>query len=126
KKEEATVIFIGDDRADDPAGLLYYLMRVFPDTSRRSVRIHAQPPAAALAWESDRSIPLVIVTAETTTPENVRRLRSYVSGGGTLVYVATRAGRAQTLAALTDDSPWVIEAADTPREVLLSARAFDH
>src|SRR5438046_9818356 len=66
------------------------------------------------------------MTAETTTAETVRRLRNYVHGGGTLVYVATRAGRAQTLAALTDDSPWVIEEAAIPRDVLLSEIAFDH
>ena len=47
KKEEATVLFVGDDRADDPSGLLYYVMRVFPDTLRRSVRILPRTPAGA-------------------------------------------------------------------------------
>src|SRR5205085_1497151 len=35
RQEEATVLYLGTDAADDPAGLLYYLQRVFPDTPRR-------------------------------------------------------------------------------------------
>ncbi len=90
KKEEATVLFVGDDKADDPAGLLYYLIRVFPDTSRRSVHVTPRPPGSPLAWESDRTLPLVILTAE-TSPENARRLREYVKGGGTLAGCAGQA-----------------------------------
>src|SRR5439155_8899849 len=99
KKEEATVLFVGTDQADDPAGLLYYLLRVFPDGARRSVRIDARQPAGTLALEPDRPLPLVIVAAETSRA-NALELRKYIQDGGTLVYVPAGPGRAETLAAL--------------------------
>ena len=38
RREEKTVLYIGTDRADDHAGLLYYLERVFVDTPRRTIQ----------------------------------------------------------------------------------------
>ncbi|MGP0067313.1 MAG: BatA domain-containing protein [Isosphaeraceae bacterium] len=125
KKEEANVLFVGDDRPDDPAGLLYYVMRVFPETSRRSVKVQPRPPRSPLSWESDRTLPLVILDAE-TTPENARRLKAYVEGGGTLLDVVSGAGQADTLATLAGTSPRSIAEAGPPPDVLLSEIAFDH
>ena len=34
-REEATLLFLGTDAADDPAGLLYYLERVLTETPGR-------------------------------------------------------------------------------------------
>jgi hypothetical protein len=126
RADETPVLYVGADKDDDPAGLLYYLLRVFPDTSRRRVRILARPPATALAWDSDRSLPLVIVAAEITHAENIRRLREYVRGGGTLVYVVAGPGRSETLAAMADAPPRVLEEAVIPRDVMLGEIAFDH
>jgi hypothetical protein len=125
KKEEATVLFVGDDRPDDPDGLLYYVMRVFPDTARRSVKVVPLPPGSPLAWESDRTVPLIILDRE-TTPENARRLREYVNGGGTLLDVLTRPGRAETLATLAASSPRSIDEAGPPYDLMLGEIAFDH
>jgi len=125
RREDATVLYVGPDRADDPAGLLYYLERVFLDTPRRSVRIVAQLPGAVLAWEPDRPPPLVVLTAE-TTPENIRRLQQYVKDGGTLLYVVTAPGRAGTLAALAGVPPWNVEEAAPGRDAMLGEIAFDH
>src|SRR5262249_39659664 len=52
RTEETTVLYIGTDRADDPAGLLYYLQRVFPETLRRRVHVRSHLPSAPLAWDS--------------------------------------------------------------------------
>jgi len=125
RREDATVLYVGPDRADDHAGLLYYLERVFLDTPRRSVRILGQLPGAVLAWEPDHPPPLVVLTAE-TTPENSRRLQQYVKDGGTLLYVVTAPGRAGTLAALAGVPPWVIEESAPVRDVMLGEIAFDH
>ena len=35
-RDESTVVYVGTDAADDPAGLLYYLQRVFQDTPSRT------------------------------------------------------------------------------------------
>ncbi len=125
KKEEATVLFVGDDQADDPNGLLYYLLRVFPDTARRSVRVVPRPPGRLLAWESDRTLPLVILTAE-TTPENARRLKEYVQGGGTLLDVLARPGKAETLARIVETAPPDVQEPLNSRDLMLGEIAFDH
>jgi len=38
-RDESTVVYVGTDAADDPAGLLYYLQRVFQDTPSRTVHV---------------------------------------------------------------------------------------
>ncbi len=124
-RDEATVVYLGPDAAEDPAGLLYYLHRVFQDTPRRSVRVVAQAPGVPLAWEQGRPPPLVVLAAETTA-ENAGRLKDYVRGGGTLLVVLTAPGRAATLAALADAPPRDIEEATVPRDVMLGQIAFDH
>ncbi len=125
KKEEATVLFVGDDRPDDPDGLLYYVMRVFPDTARRSVKVVPRPSGSPLAWESDRTLPLVFLEAETTS-ENVRRLRAYVKDGGTLLYVMTKTGLDKTLAELAETPAPLIEEAGAPHDQMLREISFDN
>jgi hypothetical protein len=125
RKEEATVLYVGKDGADDPAGLLYYLERVFQDTPRRSVRVVAMLPAATLNLESERTVPLVILTTETSA-ENAHRLQQYVRGGGTLLAVLAAPGPAGTLASLADVSPWDVEEGAVGRDLLFGEIAFDH
>jgi hypothetical protein len=125
RRDEATVVYVGNDGPDDPAGLLYYLQRVFPDTPRRSVRVVPASPASALTWESKSPPPLIILSTETTA-ENVRRLQDYVRVGGTLLVVVAAPGRAETLAAIAGASPQDVEDAKVARDVLLGEIAFDH
>jgi hypothetical protein len=124
-KEEATVLFIGDDRADDPDGLLYYLTRVFIDTPRRTVKVVPRPLSASVALDPANSTPLVILTSD-TSPENARRLREHAKAGSTLLYVATRPGNGQTLAALLDTAARPIEESSSQRDALIGEIAFDH
>jgi hypothetical protein len=125
RKAELTVLYVGTDKPGDTGGLLYYLMRVFPGTARRSIQILAQPPSAALGWESDRSLPLIILAAETGR-ENTSRLQKYLRGGGTVVFVMTPPARGETLAALADVPPPAVAEAAIRRDVMLGEIAFDH
>jgi hypothetical protein len=124
-RDDATVLYVGGDAADDPNGLFYYLDRVFQETSRRSVRVVASSPAVAVSWGSERPPPLVVLTAETTA-ENVARLRDYLRGGGTLLDVITAPGRAAALAGLVDAEPRDVEEASVGRDVMIGEVAFDH
>jgi hypothetical protein len=125
KPEDLTVLYAGSDGAGDPAGLLYYLERVFLDTPRRSVRVRAQKPGELLAWEPDRPPPLIVLAAE-TTQENIGRLKGYVAGGGTLLYVITAPERGGTLGALAGTSTGNVEEAAPARDQMLGEIAFDH
>jgi hypothetical protein len=124
-REDATVLYAGDDRADDQSGLRYYLERVFLDTPGRRVSIVAQQPSAVLTWEPDRPPSLIVLGAETTTA-NIRRLHQYVSDGGTLLYVLTAPERAGTFAALTGAPAGNVEDLAPSRDVMLGEIAFDH
>src|SRR5262249_22491372 len=116
---------LGADSPQDPAGLLYYLNRVFLDTSRRKVAVVPSSPSSALLWEPARRPQLVVVSTE-TTPANARLLADYLQGGGTVLFVVTASGRAETLGALAQVPPWTIEEAQLARDVMLGEIAFEH
>jgi hypothetical protein len=125
RPEEVKALFVGADRPDDAAGLLYYLERVFVAAQGRTVSVVPTTPSAALDLEPVRSIPLVVMTAE-TTPANRSRLTKYLEAGGTVLYVVSRPGRADTLGALAgSDAPMAQEVAPRP-DVMLREIAFDH
>lgn len=126
RRDEKAVYYIGSDQAADTSGLLYYLERVFLDTSEQTVRVIAAPPRAELAWKTpDRSVPLVVVTTE-TTPANARRLREYVLGGGTVLWVPVAPGRAETLANVAGVSTFDVAETAGATDVMLREIAFDH
>ncbi|MGO9471403.1 MAG: BatA domain-containing protein [Isosphaeraceae bacterium] len=125
RRDEKTVYYVGKDQAADTAGLLYYLERVFLDTSEQTVRVIAAPPGTELKWDSDRSVPLVIVTIE-TAPANARRLEQYARGGGTVLWVPTAPGRAETLATVAGVSTFDVDPAAGRGDVMLRDIKFDH
>jgi hypothetical protein len=125
RRDEKTVYYIGKDTAADATGLRYYLDRVFVDTGDVTVGVVALLPDAKLDWASDRSIPLVIITAE-TTPANVRRLREYASGGGTVFWVPVSAGQVESLATVAGVAPFSVEETPAGTDVMLREIAFDH
>jgi hypothetical protein len=124
RAEESVVLYVGGDSADDPAGLLYYLERVYQDTPLRTVRVLPMWPSKPLELESVPSLTLVIVTTE-TAPENIRGLHDFVRKGGTLLYVVVAPGKATTLASLADAAPWDVEEAVVENYVMLGSIAFD-
>ena len=125
RHEESTVLYIGKGPADDPAELLYYLERVFSATPQRAVEILAVSPSAPLSMDDPRNTPLVIIAAETTS-ENAGKLRKYLTGGGTVLFVATGPGTSETLAGLADRPQIKLAEAEVKRDVMLGEVAFDH
>ena len=125
RKDESAVIFVGADAPEDPSGLLYYLMRVFPETPGRTIRVATRTSAAPLAIETEKSVPLVVLASE-TTPENAARLRAYLKAGGTVLAVLGGPGRPETLASLAEVDPFDVAEAQGERDVMLREVAFDH
>ncbi len=95
---------------------------------RRTRHVSIATPPTALDWRSIRNDPppLVVLAAE-TTPQNVRRLREYVRGGGTVLYVVTAPGPGRDAR-----RPWRVSPPVTSRkrpsrrDVMLGEIAFDH
>ena len=124
-KESAAVLYVGRDAPDDPAGLSYYLNRVFEDTPRRTVKVESRSPAAPLAIEPGRSVPLIVLAAETSAG-NAAFLRQFAKDGGTVLAVVTAAGKAPTLSALADAPAVDVEDSPGRGDAMLSEIAFDH
>jgi hypothetical protein len=126
RRDEKTVYYVGKDQAADTSGLLYYVERVFLDTTDQTVRVIAAPSTADLAWTApDRSIPLVIIASE-PAPANARRLRDYAQGGGTVLWVPVNPGRAAALAAVAGVAAFDIDEPPRGSDVMLREIAFDH
>jgi Aerotolerance regulator N-terminal/von Willebrand factor type A domain len=124
RREEQSVLFVGPGSTDDHAGLLYYLKRVFVDTPRRVIHIISHPPDKPLKIEGASSVPLIIVTADTGA-ENAQALSEYIRGGGTVLYVVTAPGRAETLGTLAGVPSASLEESNA-RDVMLGEIKFDH
>ncbi len=124
-KESATVLYVGRDAADDPAGLSYYLNRVFEDTPRRIVKVESRAPDAPLTIEPGRSVPLIVLAAETSAG-NVAFLRQYAKEGGTVVDVVTVPGKAQSLSTLANAQAFDVDDSPGRGDAMLSEIAFDH
>jgi hypothetical protein len=126
RRDETTVYYVGKDQTADPSGPLYYLERVFMDTSEQTVRVVAVSPSGEWSWTaSGRSVPLVVVTAE-TTPANALRLKDYAEGGGTILCVPLAVGRAETLATVAGVPTFDITETAGRTDVMLREIAFDH
>ena len=106
-------------------GLRYYLERAVPNTPRRIVHVVSKKPSETVTWEPDRSLPLIVLTTETTA-ENIGRLQKYMRDGGTVLDVVTAAGPSTTLAALAGAPAAKVDEAIVKRDVLLGEIAFDH
>jgi hypothetical protein len=124
-KREATVLYVGDDAADDAGGLLYFLERVFQETPRRSVRVQRADPSEALELQPAGSMPLVVLAAPTSA-ENVEQLKRYADAGGTVLVVLRTPEQATTLAALGGGSETPVTEAKAGGDVMLGEIAFDH
>ena len=126
-RESAAVLYVGRDAPDDPAGLAYYLNRVFEDTPRRTVQVESRSPAAPLEIEPGRSVPLIVLAAETSA-RNVAFLRQFANDGGTVLAVVTAAGKAPSLSALAAAPGVDMDVEDSPGQgdAMLSEIAFDH
>jgi len=123
-RAEALVVCLGGGEAADPAGLLYYLERVFADTPRRRVRVKALDPAGDVDWGP--VAPSLVVLGSEAAPGVVARLREYLRGGGTVLAVVAGPGRVESVAALAGVEPWeAVEPAPGP-DLMLGEVAFDH
>jgi hypothetical protein len=124
-KEPATVLYVGPDASDDPSGLCYFLKRVFEDMPRRAVKVESRSPATALVVGPGLVVPLIVLSAETSSG-NAAFLRRFMKDGGTVLTVLTAPGKAPTLSALADAPELNVEDSLSKVDEMWSEIAFDH
>jgi hypothetical protein len=125
RREGATVVAIAEGAEDDPAGLPYYLGRVYRDIPGREIRVRVSSPGEALVLDPKEPVPLVVLGAETSAG-NLGRLKEYAGGGGTLLVVLASAAQGKALAELIGAPAGEAREAAVKRDVMLGEVAFDH
>ena len=125
EEDEATVLYLGNDAADDPEGLLYYLDRVFLDHPRRDVRVRRVDPAEPLKIEGDESVPLAVIARE-PIPDTADQIAELVRGGGTALYVLNDPGPATSLESLMGIDLGDLPEANVDGDAMLGSIDFGH
>ncbi len=123
-RDEANVVALTNDAADDPSGSLYYLMRVFQDDPKRGVKVNAIATSASLSLDP-RAVSLAVVLGETNA-ENGSRLREYARAGGTVFAVVNGPGSLATVATIAGVAPFEAAESSNNRDMMLGEIAFEH
>ena len=124
-QSEISVVFIGADAANDPAGLRYYLERALTDGAMRAMIFKAVWPGEELKLESPTITPLVVVAAEPTA-EQAESLLRHVEAGGTVLWVVQSAEPSATFAKLLGAADVRIDEATVNNYTMLGQIAFNH
>jgi hypothetical protein len=126
RKQQATLLYVGSDAADDPQGLLYYLRLAVGSDPLRQVEI--RPLAAGEEPQpAGTPAPQLVVISRPVEPAQQEALRAYVERGGLLVLVPRDADAAGLLSAFLEDVQ-VADAAGRPTKdyLLLGQIDFSH
>lgn len=122
---QRTIVYIGDEPADDPSSCRFFVERAFPDDVRRKVRVIAQAPNAASPSISLDEADLVIVL-DTLSSERLPRVQQFVQEGGTLVYVLSAKADPASVAAFFDGRDILTGEAGIDGFTLLEGLDFRH
>lgn len=126
-KDEAIVVYLGLDAPDDPAGLLFYLLRVFEATPGRTVRVVARKPADPPAAAEAKPALVVVGPAGPLPGASLEALSRQVrEGASALVVVGPGDGGAANLAALAGAGPIAVAESAAGRDALIGQVSFDH
>ncbi|MBI2478890.1 MAG: BatA domain-containing protein [Planctomycetia bacterium] len=104
-RDEVELAYIGNDKQDDPEGLLYYLQLALSETPQRKVNLARQPPDRPLTTLTAAT--RLAVLAAPLTRAGFEQLNAYVQGGGSALIVPTTADAATALAANYDEIDYV-------------------
>jgi hypothetical protein len=101
RKQEITLVYDGNDQADNPEGLRYYLQLACSGDPLRQVTI--ADAAAASGVRTSLNAAQVVVATEKLTPDLQAEYTAYAEQGGTLVVVPSDREAAASLPLLLDD-----------------------
>lgn len=125
REEQVTLVYAGNDAADDPQGLQYYLRLATAGDPLRKVSL-ATPAADELEKSLGPPDPQMIVVSRSVSPGEQARLIAYVERGGLLLAVLKDRQAASSLVKLCDDVALAEAAADASGDLLLGEIDFTH
>ena len=105
RRQELDVLYVGDDAADDPQGLQYYLRLACTGDPLRQVTLHVWPAENGSAEKPDAAAKdaRLIVATRKLTPAEHAPLRDLVERGATLWLVLPDDAAAENVRAYLDD-----------------------
>jgi hypothetical protein len=123
-KQQADILYIGSDDADDRKGTLYYVRRAFGATRSLDPQIICRP--ADGITDTDVATAHLIIVADSIEPERLVSLRPYLESGGTIFLVMKSPDAAETLAGLAGIESIESEEADVEKYAMLTQIEFKH
>lgn len=100
RREEIPLLYLGGDAQKDPAQSLYYVMRAFPETKRRQIKVVARPASMGFSPAEWAAAPIVIV-AEALPETQLNAARGFLESGKSLLLVLNSTESIGTLGRLT-------------------------
>lgn len=125
RQDTLSVLYLGEESADDPEGLHFYLKPAFPRTPLRTVTV-LPPRTNSAPTPVDPSISLIVVADKIETGR-LTELREFLNGGGSVLFVAQTTDGASTVGPLLSDEPLTpVEEADVSGYAMISDVDFSH
>jgi hypothetical protein len=126
RRQEWNVVYVGEDEANDPKGLFYYLQRALGDTPHCSVNIVAQRGDEPLELQDPESTSLVVIS-EAIAPQKLETIQGFLEAGGSLFLVPATREAAVSLASFTGKAELANEDDDRVDDyVMLADIDFSH
>lgn len=122
--QQANILYLGSEDANDPKGMLYFVQRAFNDTAMLNPKI-IFPPTDELTYQDISKVHLAIVT-DITNRNNIPLLSRYLRAGGTVLLAMTSPDAAAILSSLVGINEIEAEEADINTYAMLSQMDFQH
>ena len=122
---QINILYIGNDNAEDPEKMLYYVRRAFKPAGTFKPRVVSAQTDGSLNDEDIRTAHLTIVT-NSIDKEHTTPLRQVIEAGGTILLAMNSADAAATIAALAGLDQLDCEEAQVDEYAMLGTIEFEH
>jgi hypothetical protein len=124
-KQQANILYLGNDDVNNPQQMFYYLKRVFQQTNIFKPGIVTRP-ASNVIPETDISSAQLIIITDAVKPESIELLRRQLQGGNMILLAMKSANISATLAGLAGLENIKADEANVQDYTMLSQIEFEH
>jgi hypothetical protein len=122
--QQANILYLDADDANDPKGMLYYVRRAFGATAMLNPHV-ILPPAGGLT-EQEISLVHLIIVANATDRKDIPLLSQYLKSGGIVLLVMTSPDAAAIVASLAGIDTLKSEEIKSDTYAMLGQTDFEH
>ncbi len=123
-ENQVDILYIGNDKAEDPGQMLYYIQRAFQPTTALEPELIAVP--ADNIPERDISTAQLIILTDAIEKGQTQQLRRQLESGSTILLAMKSPDTASTLASLTGLNNIDCKEAQIDKYAMLSSIEFKH